>query len=141
MRNERVLLILVLADFALVIGTIAAEAALSFMLPAPLLEEVIRPNLADLVRLPWFIAIVLATVVSWIGLLNYWVPARILYLGAWAAWLVLVATAGPSVMTGPGAAIETLEHLVGGAIIGVVYFSDLRRRFDDDSEPEPVSAG
>ena len=53
MRNDRALLILVVADFVLVLGTIAAEAALATaLLPAPLLAEVVKPSLADLVRLP-----------------------------------------------------------------------------------------
>ena len=141
MRNDRALLILVLADFALVMFTIAAEFALRSTLPHPLRGFASSPewSLADIALFPWWFAIVGATVVSWIGLLNYWWPARMLYVGAWVAWLVLVALSGPSVMTAVGAAIETAEHLVGGLIIGLVYFSDLSRRFEEgDLETAPA---
>jgi hypothetical protein len=141
MRNDRVLLILVVADFALVMFTLVAEFALSSTLPQPLRGYASLPEftLADIALFPWWLAIVGATLVSWIGLLNYWWPSRILYVGAWLAWLVLVALSGPSVMTAAGAAIETLEHLVGGTIIGVVYFSDLSKRFEEgDLETAPA---
>jgi hypothetical protein len=80
---------------------------------------------------PLWVAIAVTTLVSWIGLLNHWWPARILYVGSWAAWILLVAASGPSVTSAIGATLETLEHLAGGAIIGIVYFSDLSKRFDD----------
>jgi hypothetical protein len=141
MRNDRVLLILVAADFVLVMLTVVAEFALSPTLPDPLRKyaSLLELSLDHIVLFPVWLGIVVATLVSWIGLLNYWWPSRILYVGAWLAWLGLVALSGPSVMTAAGAAIETLEHLVGGMIIGVVYFSDLSKRFDE-AELEPAPA-
>ena len=141
MRNDRVLLVLVLADIFLVILTLVAESAFFSTLPDSLRGHASMPQLSltEIALFPWWFAIVVATLVSWFGLLNYWWPSRILYVGAWLAWLVLVALSGPSVMTAAGAAIETLEHLVGGAIIGVVYFSDLSKRFDEgDLETAPA---
>ena len=143
MRNDRVLVFLVIADFALVMFTVAAEFALNWTLPVPLRPYAAQPqpefDLLGIVLFPWWLAIVAVTFVSWIGLLNYWWPSRILYAAAWVLWLGLVSASGPSVMTGVGAAIETLEHLVGGAIIGIVYFSDLSKRFEDtDLETAPA---
>ena len=141
MRNDRVLLILVVADFVLVMFTLITEFALSWTLPQPLrgYTSSSEIRLTDVALFPWWLGVVGATLVSWIGLLNYWRPARILYVGAWVAWLGLVALSGPSVMTAPGAAIEKLEHLVGGAIIGLVYFSDVSKRFDEsDLETAPA---
>ena len=142
MRNDRALLILVLADIVLVILTVVTEVALNSTLPAPLRPYggLGHPTLADLVRLPLWITIVVGTFVGWIGLLNYWWPSRGIYAGAWAAWLLLVAVSGPSVMTAAGAAVETLEHLVGGAIIALVYFSDLSKRFEEDDVTAPLSS-
>ena len=142
MRNDRALLILVLADIALVILTVVAEVSLNFTLPTPLRPYggLGHPTLADLVRFPMWITIVAGTVVAWIGLLNYWWPSRMIYAVAWGAWLLLVAVSGPSVMTAVGAAIETLEHLVGGAIIALVYFSDLSKRFEEDDVTAPLSS-
>src|SRR5262249_16305695 len=133
MRNDRVLLILVVADVVLVMLTIAAEVVLTPALPEPLRHFTGLPgwSLANFVRLTFWIGIALVTMVSWIGLLQYWWPARILYVGSWAAWIVLVLASGPSVTTAAGATIETIDHLVGGAIIGLVYFSDLQKRFEE----------
>jgi len=41
---------------------------------------------------------------------------------------------GPSITTPLGGAFDTLDTLVGGALIGLVYFSGLSRRFAS-SEP------
>ena len=131
MRNDRVLFVLVVADFVLVLLVVGAEWVLNSTLPQPLRDYTGGWSFADILRFPLWVGIAIVTLVSWIGLLNYWWPARILYVVAWAAWLLLVAASGPTVMTAAGAAIETLEHLVGGAIIGLVYFSDLNKRFDD----------
>jgi len=132
MRNDRVLFILVVADFVLVMLTLAAELALSSTLPQPL-RDYASSRYSGLTSIVWFslwLGIAMATLVAWIGLLNYWGPARLLYVGAWAAWILLVAASGPSVTTAAGATVETLEHLVGGAIVGLVFFSDLTKRFD-----------
>ena len=142
MRNDRALLVLVLADFALVILTIVTELSFQSTLPAALRDYggFGHPTLGDIVRIPVWIAIAMGTFVAWIGLLNYWWPSRMIYAVAWAAWLLLVAMSGPSVMTAAGAAVETLEHLVGGAIIALVYFSDLSKRFEEDDVTAPLSS-
>ena len=133
MRNDRLLVFLIIADFALVLLTIGAEVVLNWTLPQPLRPYGIfgEGSVADLVLLPLYIGIVVMTMVSWIGLLNYWWPARILYIAAWLGWLLLTVLAGPSVMTAGGAALEMLENLVGGAIICLVFASDLSKRFEE----------
>ncbi len=105
MRNDRVLLILVVADFVLVMLTLAGDFVLSSTLPPPL-RDYVSSRHASLTHTVWFplwAGIAVVTLVSWIGLLNYWWPARILYVGAWAAWILLVAASGPSVTTATGA--------------------------------------
>lgn len=145
MRKDPLLLGLVILDFVLVVLTIAAEFALNWTLPEALRGyEFGSLGIAGALTLfPLWVAIVIATFVAWIGLINFWQPARVLYTGAWVAWLVLVGASGPSVMTGVGEAIETLEHLVGGAIIALVYFSDLSKKFEEAEEetiPRPDPA-
>jgi len=132
MRNDRVLFFLVVADFILVMLTFAGSFLLDSTLPQPLRDftSFRQSNLPHIVWFPLWVGIAVATLASWIGLLNYWWVGRILYVGTWTAWILLVAASGPSVTTAAGATIETLEHLVGGAIIGLVYFSDLAKRFD-----------
>ena len=128
MRNDRRLLILVVADFVLVMLTFGAEVALNSTLPQPLRAYTSQGG--GSVLFAFFVAIAVTTLVSWIGLLNYWRGARTLYVGSWLGWLLLLALSGPSVTPAAGAAIQTLGNLVGGAIISLVYFSDLNKRFE-----------
>jgi len=145
MQKDRLFRILVLADIVLVTLTIAAEFAFHGTLPEPLRAYAWSTyfgnwSVTAFALLMFWLAIVVATLVSWVGLLLYWWPARAFYVGAWLAMLVLLATSGPSVLTAPGAALDTLEHIVGGILIGMMYFSDeVRQRFEE-SDLEPVAA-
>src|SRR6266852_2512934 len=103
MRNDRVLFVLVVADFVLVLLVVGAEWVLNSTLPQPLRDYTGGWSFADILRFPLWVGIAIVTLVSWIGLLNYWWPARILYVVAWAAWLLLVAASGPTVTTATGA--------------------------------------
>jgi hypothetical protein len=38
------------------------------------------------------------------------------------------------VLTAPGAVLDTLEHLVSGILIGMMYFSDVKLRFEEDDD-------
>jgi len=134
MNNERLFRILVLADIVLATLTILTEITLT--LPQPLQKYVFSTyfewGVAGPALFIFWIAIVAATVVSWVGLLLYWWPARALYVGAWVAMLILILASGPSVLTAPGAVLDTLEHLVSGILIGMMYFSDVKLRFEED---------
>jgi hypothetical protein len=149
MNKERVLLTLVLADVALALSVIVSEAAFQWTLPAALsgysFGALSSPwslsslgSLGNLLLWAAWSMVVGCTVAAWIGLLNYWRFSRELYLMAWGFWLVLILLSGPSVMTPVGAMVNTLESVVGGAIMSLVYFSDLSRRFVRDSLPAPL---
>src|SRR5688572_6581901 len=126
MRKDTFFRILIVTDFALAMLTIAAEIAFSSTLPPPLREFVHRS---------WFdfsaggvflfflgTGVILATTISWVGLFLFWWPARGIYVAAWIVWLVLLVAAGPSVMTGAGAALHTAEAVIGGLLIALMYF-------------------
>jgi hypothetical protein len=66
----------------------------------------------------------------------FWRRARELYLGCWMVTVLLILPNQASVLTAPGATLETLGALVGGAIISLVFFSDLSERYRD-----PVRVG
>ena len=76
-----------------------------------------------------WVGVVVGTVVSWIGLLNLVWGARPLYLGSWMGYLMLALLSGPAISTSFGYAAQMLLALVGGTIVGLVYFSDLRTTF------------
>lgn len=132
MNNERLLGILVLADVGLALAAIGAEAASTY-LPDPLGAHAMNPAIPQTgtglaLWLFWALAAA-TTIVAWIGLLYWWPVARPLYLAAWGLQIGRMLVSGPSVTTPLGGAFDTLDALVGGALIGLVYFSGLSRRF------------
>lgn len=135
MNKDRVLLALVAADVLLCFGTIGAELMFHWTLPASLREYAWSPMLSfrgawDAVLFGMWSLTIGATLVAWVGLLNYWSFARPLYLSAWVTWVLLLLLSGPSVMTSVGAMVTTMESVVGGTILGLVYFSELAPSYE-----------
>ena len=140
MRKERLLSLLVAADFVVSVASIILEAFLYKTLPGEL-QKYVFDGFSGPFRLTIFSVLIFwgfalaATITAWVGLLFRWRWARELYLAAWAAMLAVVVLSGPSVMTGAGAAMETLAAIVSGILIGFVYFSDGKKLFEDDDQP------
>jgi len=137
MPKQRALILLVLADVVLVTLTIVAELVFNRTLPRALRDYQLASStppwsLTDIALFGVWLIIAATTIVAWLGLLLHWKHGPALYAGAWALMLVLVLLSGPSVMTGPGAMLFTLESLIGGMILGLVYFSELRLQFQSD---------
>ena len=140
MPKERLLHILVLMDFLLGVASIAADSALQWSLP-PLLREAMsvpgpHPGLATGL---WFVSAA-TFVLAWIGLVSFWRWARGLYLVAWAMAIVVAVLDGPAVTTAAGAALDAVGTLVSGALIGLVYFSELARRYEAPNGRPVVAA-
>ena len=68
MRNDRVLFVLVVADFVLVLLVVGAEWVLNSTLPQPLRDYTGGWSFADILRFPFWVGIAIVTLVSWIGL-------------------------------------------------------------------------
>jgi len=139
MKHERVLSILILSE--LVCGVLATMSyfALKPFLPAPLRDYLATDEAAafrpyDAILWSLWIAVVVTTVLSWIGLLNLLRSARPLYLASWAGYFVLLLLRGPVVSTSVSFVIEITMALVGGAILGMIYFSELGAKFRPLSE-------
>jgi hypothetical protein len=116
MRQERILVALILAEFVLVILGVVCDPG-----------AIVRPSSALLSAL--WVAVVVGTVLAWIGLLNLVRAARPLYVTSWAAYFLLILLSGPVESTALGYVVQMLMALVGWAVIGVIYVSDLRTRF------------
>lgn len=139
MRHERILGVLIVCDLVLGIATIVTERMSGAFLPGPLrlyLEaaEAAPRGAGDAALFALWVAIIVSTILAWIGLLNLLRPARTAYLASWGAYLLYAILTGPTVMTAFGSALDTATTLVGGAILGLVYFSDLRLRFQSLSD-------
>jgi len=129
MRLGRILGALILCDLVLGIATMVTEKVSAPFLPEPLRAYVAAPGPGGWILVALWVAIIVTTVLAWIGLLNLLRPARTIYLASWCAYLLYVVLTGPTVMTPFGSVLDTAMALVGGAILGLVYFSELRLRF------------
>ena len=137
MNLRRLLWILVVANIFLAFASAGAEGFFAWTLPASLANY----HHERFAEMPWssfggtFHFVVLAVVTlcafaSWIGLLSSWRFARRLYVVTLAMSLFLTLISGPSVTTSIGAAFRMLDGLVSGALLGLVYFTDLARQFE-----------
>jgi hypothetical protein len=86
-----------------------------------------------------FGALIIALVVSWIALwlLKPW--ARVLYTAVVIISLVFTLFLGPVVTSSLGAMLYAISTLASGLILGLVWFSELRERFEPSSG-EPAKA-
>lgn len=137
MNKNRLLWMLVAADVLLAFGSVGAEGLLGWTLPPALAEYAHgRASMSGVVhafQLLLLTANVGAALAAWIGLVNFWRFARELYLLSLGLWLMDTLLSGPSVTTSVGALFKAMDGVVAGAIIGLVYFSDLSRRFEGRS--------
>ncbi len=134
MKHEKVLGILILSDFVLGVLSVVTAFALEPFLPSSLraylaAEGTTAVGLSESLLTGLWVAVVGGTVLAWAGLLNLIRVARPLYLGSWVGYMVYLLLSGPVVSTAVGYVVQMLMTLVGGAIVGVVYFSELRTRF------------
>src|SRR5262245_15745532 len=137
MNKSRLLWTLVVANIFLTFATVGAQGVLAWTLP-PALAEFTRSRFSDswmwnvghLFHLMLLATTALFAFASWIALASFWRFARGLYVFSWVLGILVVLTAGPSVRTSVSAMFREMNALVGGAIVGLVYFSELAQRFE-----------
>jgi hypothetical protein len=142
MSRERALVVLVAADVFLAFAGIGVDAFFGWTLPGALRDYVRGSgsfNLRQFGLLVLWGLTAACAITAWVGLVSRWWFARRLYVIACAASTVLLLFSGPSVSTPVGAMLDRLNWLVGGAILGLVYFSELSRSFE--RRPAPVANG
>jgi hypothetical protein len=147
MRHEKILQLLILAELALFLMGTALEFGLEPQLitdsrglgPRP--PAASSPIPMSLITALWAM-VAAGTLLSWIGLLFLLSEARGLYLGSWVAYLLLLVLRGSVVETPVDSVLRVLTAGVGGAILAVVYFSELRNRFrplvHEPRAPDPM---
>ena len=84
------------------------------------------------------IPLLILFLVSSIGLFFFWRPARIVYLIATVAGLLLTPFFGPYVDAGWGTAFDEAAILVSGVILALIYFSPLKDLYE---KPAAVRKG
>ena len=137
MNKSRLLGALVAANVLLAFASVGAEAFFGWTLPPSLAEYnhtrftgFSISGAGDVIQLLLLATTVLCAFAAWIGLVSYWRFARRLYLVSWATWILLILLSGPSVKPSVAAMFGEMSAMVGGVILGLVYFSDLARRFE-----------
>jgi hypothetical protein len=140
MNQLRVFRVLVWTQIATVVLSTAASFRLERTLPAALqayLHEQENAPLGALEMATVFSAVLLlaALVVAWIALLRFWRIAPWLYLATTVVGLVLVLATGPSVTTAIETLFDAASSIMGGAILAMAFFSDLRAKFGFASAP------
>ena len=145
MNTRRLLKLLVVADVLLAFGSVGAQALFGWTLP-PALQEFTRarfsrmPDLGDAIPLILLLTTSACAFVAWVGLVTFWRHARGFYLFSLATWLMHMLATGPAVNNSVSAVFTTMNAVVAGVIIGLVYFSDLARRFEKGAAERATSA-
>ncbi len=140
MNHQRLLWILVTVNIFLAFASVGAEGFFGWTLP-PTLAAYSQTRFAEF---PWsspvsalryvvLVVLTLSSLAAWTGLLASWRFARRLYLVCAAMSVFLALISGPVVTTSIGAAFRMADGLVSGAVLGLVYFTDLARRFEGRS--------
>ena len=138
MNSKRLLWILVAVDVLLAFGSAGAEGFFGWTLP-PTLADYARSRASGLgpggaFRLLLLAICVLCSFTSWTGLVLLWRHARRLYVVSWVIWMLVELISGPSVKPAVAAVFSTASGVVGGAVLGLIYFSDLAHRFERGRE-------
>ena len=145
MEKERWLRFLVAADVALAFAMIGTESVMHKFLPPDLRDRQFETwfgggGLFGLVESAVWIASIATFVAAWIALLVFARKARELYLAAWGLTALSLALRGPSVLSAPGSVLDTVGTLVSGALVGLVFFSDLAERYGSPPSAAPTPA-
>jgi hypothetical protein len=111
---------------ATVLGIVISFAAES-RLPQPLRDylatETDALTITDMILVVIFIPLVVATILSVIGLYRFWNVARPLTLITWIVGLIIQPLLGPTVDHGLATSLYELAALLNGIIIAIIYLT------------------
>ena len=132
---------LVILDVVLALLAMAADFGLANQLPQALQdyraaegEEEFENNPQMWVLIFGALCVLVLGIVSTIGLLVLWRPARLLYTLTYVLSWPLYLLAGASVMTGAAHMLYEMSSVLAGVIWGLIYFSPLKTHFERGSE-------
>ncbi|HMF39051.1 MAG TPA: hypothetical protein VKQ32_00085 [Polyangia bacterium] len=134
MNQVRLFRILIVSQMALMALSIAASVRLQRTLPAPLLAYVQARTHTPLagsqtVTVVGDLLLAPLLIVAWIALLRFWQIGPWLYLASLVVAFLVVLGAGPTVETAIETALDTAWSTIGGVILAMSFFSDLRGKF------------
>lgn len=147
MNKNQLLRTLVVANVVFAFASVGQEVFFSWTLP-PALADYTHTRFSSFpdmsaggaLQLLLLATNTLCALAAWIGLLSYRRFSRRLFVLALALTLIHALFAGPSVRTSVGAMFSILDSVVAGAILGLVYFTELARRFERAAVEDTASA-
>jgi hypothetical protein len=122
-------------EIGLVVLTVLTGVAQDPFLPAPLRayeQERLSSGLGLREWLTGGLAVVVLglLVAAWIALWRGARRGRALYTAGWVCSILFEPLLGPTVNAGHTSALTAASNVVGGLILGLLYFSDLRFRYE-----------
>jgi hypothetical protein len=143
MNQLRLYRVLVAAQIGLTLLSVLASARLQRTLPAPLQAYLQAQQDAPLTGRELAvgassIALLALLVTAWIGLWQFWRIAPWLYLAGCVGAFLLVLGSGPTVETAIETALSTAWSAVGGVVLSMSFFSDLRGKFGAGRDDRPT---
>jgi hypothetical protein len=137
MKKSHLLWMLVAVQVLLTFASAGAEGFFGWTLPPVLAdyshsEFVASPfaNPASVFRLILLWGTTCIAFAAWFSLVVFWRGARRLYIVSNALGVLLILFSGARVDTSVSAMFREMSAVVGGVIFGLIYFSDLSRRFE-----------
>ena len=85
----------------------------------------------ELILLPLDLLVLALAVTAWVGLWRGWRKSRRLYTAVSALTLPLLLFHPADVASGVSNFLEATAAMVAGVILGLLYFSELRHRYED----------
>ena len=74
--------------------------------------------------------LLILSLIAWIALLRGWRSGRTLYTIVWLAVAPLMLLLGPRVASALLSTVDAATSVIGGIILGLLYFSDIRRLYE-----------
>jgi len=136
MKTTTILRLLIAAEIVFGLLEVAADLTTVTFLPVEFqqyIENEVEVDLSIMGGLGLGAAMLLlvGVFVSWIGLWRLWRPARTIYTVCWIASVPIYLILDPVAWNTPlGAMFSELSILAAGAIISLLYFSDVAEHFN-----------
>ena len=135
---------LIAAEVLLGVFSIAADFVGETMLPTEIQDYIARSTESDLTLaqasgLGIGVILIIGLIVGWVGLWRLWRPARSIYAICWLAGVPLYLLLDPVVYYTPvGAMLSEYSVLAAGAILSLIFFSDLSPYFERTKAEQDV---
>ena len=133
-ENVRRFRALIALEVALTVASLFGSVALRGTLPTPL-QAYLRadddaPARATAIAAAVGTALAMAAMVTaWVGLWRFWRIAPTLLLASWIGVGAVTLLSGPTVQTAAETVVYTAWAVVGGVLLSMSFFSDLRGKF------------